>query len=159
MTEDERLLAELAGQEQRLQFDGFDDATAWELGLAFRIRALARELPIAIDVTRVNQQLFHSALPGASADNDAWIQRKNAVVYRFGHSSLYMGVQCRIRGVPFEEKYLVDPRIFAAHGGAFPVRVRGVGLVGTVTVSGLSQRADHDFVVEGLEAFLGDIGP
>ena len=41
-----------------------------------------------------------------------------------------------------------------AAGGAFPIRVRGVGLVGTVTVSGLPQLEDHRLVVTTLERFL-----
>ncbi len=60
-----------------------------------------------------------------------------------------------MRGLSLAERYLVDAHEFAAHGGAFPIRVRGVGLVGTMTVSGLPQEEDHQLVVSVLEAFLG----
>jgi len=43
---------------------------------------------------------------------------------------------------------------YAAHGGAFPILVRGIGCIGTVAVSGLPQLEDHRLVVETLEAFL-----
>jgi uncharacterized protein (UPF0303 family) len=43
---------------------------------------------------------------------------------------------------------------FAAHGGAFPIRVRDVGVIGTVTVSGPPQADDHAFVTEMIGAFL-----
>jgi len=49
----------------------------------------------------------------------------------------------------------LDPDRFAAHGGAFPLTIRGTGVVGTITVSGLPQVEDHAFVVAQLEAFLG----
>jgi uncharacterized protein (UPF0303 family) len=49
----------------------------------------------------------------------------------------------------------VEPLLFAAHGGAFPIRIREVGVVGCVAVSGLPQADDHAFVVEMIEAFLG----
>ena len=62
-----------------------------------------------------------------------------------------MGVQ---EGDAFASKYLLDEREYAAHGGAFPVIVRGVGVVGTVTVSGLPQEEDHRLVVSVLRAFL-----
>nr|BFE72411.1 hypothetical protein GCM10020092_057120 [Actinoplanes digitatis] len=48
----------------------------------------------------------------------------------------------------------MDPADFAAHGGAFPVRVPNVGVVGVVTVSGLPQADDHALVVEAIEAYL-----
>jgi len=31
-------------------------------------------------------------MPGTSRDNDVWVQRKNNVVNRFGHSSFYLGI-------------------------------------------------------------------
>jgi uncharacterized protein (UPF0303 family) len=43
---------------------------------------------------------------------------------------------------------------FAAHGGSFPIIVRGTGCIGAVTVSGLPQRDDHNLVVEALALLL-----
>jgi uncharacterized protein (UPF0303 family) len=44
---------------------------------------------------------------------------------------------------------------YAADGGSFPLCVEGAGVVGSVTVSGLPQRDDHNLVVEALCAMLG----
>ena len=49
----------------------------------------------------------------------------------------------------------LEPLLFAAHGGSFPITVRDVGVIGTVTVSGLPQAQDHALVVEALQTFLG----
>lgn len=149
-------LAELLDQERRLVFPRFDNDTAIALGLMMTETARERGLPITIDVTRAGQQIFHVALPGTVADNDHWIARKVATVMRFGHSSYYVGRSTAARGVTLEERFLVDPRRFAAHGGSFPVVVEGTGLVGTVTVSGLPQEEDHRFVVEALTRFLAE---
>ena len=44
---------------------------------------------------------------------------------------------------------------YAADGGSFPLKVAGAGIVGSVTVSGLPQRSDHELVVEALCGLLG----
>ncbi len=153
---DEMLLADLLEQEERLQLAGFDHDDAFRLGMLLVERARAERLPIAVDVTRVQHQLFHVALPGTTPDNGHWVRRKTATVYRFHRSSFYMGVSCRARGVTLSERFGVDPVEFAAHGGAFPIRVRKVGMVGTVTVSGLPQEEDHRLVVTALERFVAE---
>src|SRR3954451_7837793 len=148
-------LDQLHRQEAELIFDRFDHDTAWELGVALVEKARARALPVTVDVRRNGQQLFHAALPGTAPDNDAWIARKTRVVDRFGRSSLHVGERARRTGTTFEEQMRLDPDAYAAHGGAFPVIVRGTGVVGTVGVSGLPQLDDHAFVVEQLAGFLG----
>ena len=148
------LLEELEGQESRLVFERFDENTAWELGIALREAASAAGLPVAISIRRNGQRLFHAALPGSSADNDGWLERKAAVVDRYGRSSLRVGEQFRVDGGSFDKDSRLDPSIYAAHGGAFPILLRGTGCVGTVAVSGLPELQDHQLVVEALEAFL-----
>ncbi|SEP53011.1 heme-degrading domain-containing protein [Amycolatopsis saalfeldensis] len=145
---------ELLEQEGRLTFTRFDNETALALGEHLLAAARARSLPVTISVRRNGQRLFHAALPGTSADNDAWIERKSRVVDRYGHSSFLVGTQFREKGSSFEADSRLDPDLYAAHGGVFPVIVAGVGPIGTVGVSGLPQADDHAFVVEQLASFL-----
>ena len=147
-------LAELAAEEEELQFSGFTNDDAWDLGSALVAAARRDGAPVAVDVSRHGHQLFHASLPGTSPDNDSWIQRKTRVVHRFGHSSLYVRESSLERGTTFEEEFGLDPQVYAAHGGAFPVLVRGVGPVGTVVVSGLPQLEDHRMVVAALRGHL-----
>jgi uncharacterized protein (UPF0303 family) len=147
-------LDELAAQEADLRFDRFDYDDAWRLGSMLVETARARALPIAIDITRGGQQLFHAALAGSTPDNDAWIQRKIRSVLRFGRSSMYLSLQRSLDGRSLAEVSFVDPHEFAAAGGCFPIHVKGCGIVGTVTVSGLPQVDDHRLVVETIRAFL-----
>jgi uncharacterized protein (UPF0303 family) len=147
-------LAALLAEEQELQFEDFTNDTAYALGQRLVDAARSGAHAVTIDIARGEQQLFHVALAGTAADNDAWIQRKNRVVRRFGHSSLFVGLSCRLDGTTIEARHLLDEREFAAHGGAFPILVRDVGMVGTVTVSGLPQEEDHRLVVDTLRTFL-----
>ncbi len=155
MTHDDRqLIAALEAQEQLLVFTRFDNADAWQLGSAMVAAAIARSLPITIDIRRHGHQLFHVALPGTTPENDAWIDRKVNVVDRFAESSYLVGRRLAAAGTQLDEALGVEPRLFAAHGGAFPIRISNIGVVGTITVSGLPQADDHGFVAEMIETFL-----
>jgi uncharacterized protein (UPF0303 family) len=145
---------EIVEQERRLTLRRFTHADAWALGSMLVEMAHLREAPVAIDIHRGAQQLFHAALPGSSADNDAWIDRKRRVVERYGESSYLVGARHRAKGTTFEESSRLDPDRYAAHGGSFPITVEGAGVVGSVTVSGLPQADDHAMVVEALERFI-----
>lgn len=148
------LMALVANQEATLQFDTFSIETAHEIGLALVQRAKVNRQPVAIDITRNAHQLFHMALEGSTADNDAWIQRKMAVVNRFSHSSYYMSLELALSGSTMEESYLLNESNFAAHGGSFPIIIKESGVIGTITVSGLASAEDHQLVVDVLTAYL-----
>ena len=150
------LLADLEEQERRLVFPRFGYEDAWRLGTVLVEVARERHAPVAIDIRCGAQQLFHCALPGSTADNDAWIDRKRRVVERYAESSYLVGERFRARGTAFEESSRLDPDRYAAHGGSFPLRLSPDGpVVGTVAVSGLPQAEDHRLIVEALERYLG----
>ena len=146
------LIAEIEAQERELVLTRFDNADAWRLGCLLVELASARQLPVAIDIRRGTQQLFHAALAGSVADNDTWIERKVRVVERYGASSYLVGRRLAAKGEQLDAGMGVDPARYAAHGGAFPIRIADVGVVGVVTVSGLPQADDHALVVEALRA-------
>jgi uncharacterized protein (UPF0303 family) len=148
----------LLAQERSLVFAHFDLDTAWSLGSLLRAEALAGDLPVAISIRRNGQTLFHSALPGSSADNDEWLLRKAAVVERYGHSSYYIGCKFRAEGKDFDTDSRLDTARYAAHGGAFPLMLGASGCIGVVAVSGLPQIEDHRFVVTQLDRFLRESG-
>jgi uncharacterized protein (UPF0303 family) len=155
METDAHLLESLLRQEERLQFETFTNETAYALGTRMVEAARGEGKAVTIDIRRNGQQLFHVALAGTSPDNDAWIQRKIRVVNRFGHSSFYIGRRYAVRGTTIRESALLDEARYAPHGGAFPIIIRDVGVVGTITVSGLPQEEDHAFVVRMIAEHLG----
>ena len=149
------LISRIEEQERRLVLPRFDNDDAWRLGTVLVDLARSRSAPVTIDIRRNGQQLFHYALPGTSADNDAWILRKIRTADRYGHSSYLVGLRCAANGTTFEDSSRLDPDTFAAHGGAFPIILADTGVIGTVAVSGLPQADDHDLVVSALEEYIG----
>lgn len=152
---DYQLLLDLVSkQEASLQFDRFSIEMAHEIGLGLMKKAKEDKLPVAIDITRHGQQLFHVSLQGATPDNDGWIKRKMAVVNRFSHSSYYMSLALSMKNITIEEAYLLDEKDYAAHGGSFPITLKDTGVIGSITVSGLPSADDHQLVVDVLSAYL-----
>src|SRR5580698_2616485 len=148
-------LARIALQERELKLSRLDAQLAWELGSLLRNLARQRELPVVIDVRRFGQPLFYAALEGTKPDNAEWVRRKSNVVARFHTSSYTVGLKLKQKNETLTEQQGLPLADYATHGGSFPLTVKGAGVVGSITVSGLPQRADHELVVEALCALLG----
>jgi uncharacterized protein (UPF0303 family) len=148
-------LTRIALQESLLEFVTFDEETAWRLGTLLHTYAADRGLGVVIDIRRTGQQLIYAALPGTTPDNAEWVRRKSNVTFRFQRSSYAVGLEMEQKQSTLLDRYGLPLADFASHGGSFPLRVRGAGFIGAVTVSGLPQRADHELVVEALSAELG----
>lgn len=137
-----------------LEVESFNRVDALRLGMIILRRASEDTLPVAINIRRGTQTLFHVALEGTSADNDLWIARKSRAAERFGVPSLLLGLRSELTGQPIEDEAWFDVMLYAAHGGSFPITVRGTGQIATVTVSGLPSLVDHELVVASLREFI-----
>ncbi|MDE8669763.1 heme-degrading domain-containing protein [Pseudarthrobacter sp. H3Y2-7] len=155
----EALIARIDGEISELQFPRFSKDDSLNLGLLLVELGKTRKLPIAIDITKGEQVLFHVALDGATPNNEHWVRAKQRTAARYEIPSLLVGLRARLRGGRIEDQGWYDESVYAAHGGSFPVYVAGVGAVATVTVSGLPQMQDHDLVVEALREILGSMRP
>lgn len=148
-------LEKIALQERELRLPRFDAQAAWDLGSRLHAIALERGLSIVIDVRRFGHPLFYAALEGTTPDNFEWVRRKTNAVARFHRSSYGIGMTLKLKNTTLLERYGLPVADYAADGGSFPLVVESAGIVGCVTVSGLSQREDHNLVVEALCALLG----
>lgn len=148
------VLAVLLKQEEELQFSRFDSEIAWRLGSWVVNKAKKEGLPIAVDISVPDRCLFHWSSNGAQADNEKWIERKSRSVMRFGHASYFLGRRLAHEQVSAWDKHYVNEADYAFHGGSFPIRVKGTGLIGTMSVSGLKQEDDHDLVVQAISWIL-----
>jgi uncharacterized protein (UPF0303 family) len=149
-------IAELEAQERDLVFDRFDNSTAYLLGTRLARLAFERGLRVGIDIRRPGMTLFRAMLFGVTPDQEMWIQRKAALVLRMEASGAL--VEARFADFdPFSIGWL-DHR-YAITPGAFPIRVKGVGVVAVATASGLSSEEDHDLIVEGIREQIAEEKP
>jgi uncharacterized protein (UPF0303 family) len=158
MAQAEDDLERIARQERELQWTSFNEDDAWQLGSTLRELAVERQLAIVIDIRRFaphlgsqpGAPLFYAALRGTSPDNAEWARRKANLVARLHRSSYAVGLALNARNTNLQEKYGFAMADYASHGGSFPLTLVGTGVIGSVTVSGLPQRDDHELVVEAL---------
>src|SRR5260370_31921545 len=128
----------------------FDDEVGWQIGAELREVGIARRRPIVVDVRYFGQPLFYSALPGSVPDNADWIRRKSNTVARFHRSSYRVGLTLKQAETTLLDRYALASTDFSSHGGAFPVHVKDVGVIGSATVSRRPHREYHELVVEAI---------
>ena len=143
------VLEKLLQQEKELQFDVFTEDTAYELGSRIARRAIQAGHAIVVDIRLYGELVYYTRMKGKTVRNDEWVSCKNNVVHHYGHSSYYIHLLLAGRGGTVEDDGL-DPEQYKAVGGAFPLLLREEGLVGTVTVSGLTGEQDHAMVADAL---------
>ncbi len=151
-------IAKVIRQEELLVFRSFDESDAWSLGVALREEAEKYQTGVVIDIRREDEPLFFSAMPGTTEINTDWARRKRNLVNLMSTSSYLVGLEIKFAGA-LDRVSDLDEQNYACHGGCFPIRVEGVGIVATATVSGLPQRLDHKLVTDVIADYLGvDLG-
>ena len=151
-------IAKIIEQEKALVFAAFDEEVAFELGSALRVRALADNLPINIDIRLWDRPLFYAAMPGSRASNQDWARRKINAVRHFLKPSYRLFLEQGGKDQVIAAHHGLPSTDYIFAGGAFPIRVQNAGVIGAVAVSGLPSRDDHDTVVAALCELLGRDG-
>jgi uncharacterized protein (UPF0303 family) len=146
-------------QEKILQFPHFNRADAWDLGHVFADIIRGKKLPAPVCIRLLSGLIvFQWAGEGTNPDNEYWMIRKFHIVRDMEESSLLFAARIKKKGETLESRGL-DPRLYAAAGGGFPVRIQGSCLAGAVTVSGMPQVKDHALLIEGISRYLGVDAP
>jgi uncharacterized protein (UPF0303 family) len=151
LTEDLEVLSQ---QENLLMFSAFDADTAWRIGCSLRGALLARSAGGSVEIELGGQLLFACATLGAKPSQADWIRRKRNTVHRFCRSSYAVGRMLERDAETLASAHKLSETDFAAHGGGFPIVVPGSGCVGSVVLSGLPQRDDHNLVAAAIAQVL-----
>jgi uncharacterized protein (UPF0303 family) len=148
----------LLQEELLLTLPALDVADAVEIGEIAKSFGVMRGLPIAVEVRLGDWTIYHASLPGSTAENQWWIDRKARVVLLKHHSTIYERVSAEERGVDWHKENGLLDETHAIHGGGLPLITKNEGFVGVLLISGLPQVEDHLLGVEVLTEFLARKG-
>jgi uncharacterized protein (UPF0303 family) len=148
----------LLQEELLLTPPALDVADAVEIGEIAKSFGVMRGLPIAVEVRLGDWIIYHASLPGSTAENQWWIDRKARVVLLKHHSTMYERVSAEERGVDWHKENNLLDETHAIHGGGLPLITKSDGFVGVLLISGLPQVQDHLLGVEVLTEFLARKG-
>jgi uncharacterized protein (UPF0303 family) len=149
---------ELLEQESNLIIPSLKTLDLLEIGEIARKHGSKRALPVAVEVRLGDWTIYHASLPGSTAENQWWIDRKARTVMLKQHSTIYERVSAEERGVDWHEENNLLDETHAIHGGGLPLITKGDGFVGVLLISGLPQVEDHLLGVEVLTEFLARKG-
>jgi len=148
----------LLEEELKLSLPSLSVEGAVEIGEIAKSFGVARGLPIAVEVRLGDWIIYHASLPGSTAENQWWIDRKARVVLLKHHSTMYERVSAQERGVDWHNENNLLDETHAIHGGGLPLITKDQGFVGVLLISGLPQVDDHLIGVEVLTEYLARKG-
>lgn len=144
---------ELVKLERDLVFDYFTNDMAFRLAeIIVNITNTKYERPVALSIEKNNQPILLHLMDGTEKYNALWLKRKKNVVDLFGHSSQLVAEQ---QGNELDG--LLDLNTYQAVGGSFPIIINKTGMIGTVTVGGLTGKEDHELCVAALKQLKEEI--
>ncbi|RWJ05736.1 heme-degrading domain-containing protein [Mesorhizobium sp.] len=142
-------------QERRVQFSSFDEEAAFSIGSAIRERGLAAGYALVIDIRLFDRKLFFAGLPGSTISLADWTRRKLNTVKVFHKSSYRIVLEKPRADRLFEPMHNLPASDYVVVGGAFPITLKGAGVVGAVAVAGAQMRDDHNMVVAAMCQHIG----
>ena len=149
---------QLLHEELFFTFENLTPANALEIGEIAKSLGVLKNFPIAVEVRLGDWTIYHASLPGSTAENQWWIDRKARVVLLKHHSTIYERVSAEERGVDWHKENNLLDETHAIHGGGLPLITKNEGFVGVLLISGLPQVEDHLLGVEVLTEFLARKG-
>ena len=97
--------------------------------------------------------MFACAIGTPTPHNETWIARKRNTCLEFWKSSLRVTQELKRMDKTLPQCGLSE-QTYALSGGAFPIRLRGEGVIGAVVCSGLPQLHDHQNIADAMAEML-----
>lgn len=136
---------------KKIELEQFTNRMALDMGLAIITLAQKNHHNIAVKIERLNHTVFLYVDEGLPADKHLWLNRKANVAKHFEESSLNVKKDLFTHKMSLKDTFALDDNSYLAKGGAIPIFVKNAGMVGVITVSGLSDEEDHAIIIEALQ--------
>jgi|LSQX01.1.fsa_nt_gb uncharacterized protein (UPF0303 family) len=154
------MLNHISKIESEFIFSSFSVSDAHDLGAILTKRAVDENLPIIIDISSPLITYYHFANVGSTSNNEAFIQRKRNTVLLFHHSTWWVNYKVENDTIAMHEKYGTNDEDYSILYGGWPIIVKDLGVVGSICISGLTQEADNQLIIDALNTkFKKNINP
>ncbi|MBR5795040.1 MAG: heme-binding protein [Erysipelotrichaceae bacterium] len=155
--ETKEALAKILAQEKEVELEHFHQGDMRKLALYLMQKADESTTPLTVRITKGKQIMFHYVANDNSLDKDNWVRRKINSVMNFHHSSLWLHYKTNGDANQLMLKYGLSMEDYTVSGGAVPIIVKGVGVIGAIAISGYSGLwEDHDMGIEALQWLKGE---
>lgn len=138
-----------------MELEQFNNRIALDMGMSIIDLAKSRNQHIAIEISRLNHTIFLYIDDKLPADKHNWLRRKANVTKHFEESSLSVKNDLINGKMTLKETFGLNHNDYVAKGGSIPIFIKNAGMIGTITVSGLSDVDDHQIILDALkETFI-----
>jgi len=155
----DKLYEQTLTDENQLIFPSFSKDTAFQLGLIIDRLARKAGQSIGLEIELCGQIVFKFSHLTATPNNDLWVARKRNMVHIRQMSTLRAHAMLQRAGADLEKDWFMSPMDYVAVGGGFPIRIQGVGVVGSICLSGvppMNHFDDHQLIVSALRELLNN---
>ncbi|SEB38597.1 Uncharacterized protein, UPF0303 family [Tenacibaculum sp. MAR_2009_124] len=135
---------------KKITLQEFSNDISLKMGLKILDLARERNQRIAIEICRLNHTVFLYIDDTLPADKHNWLRRKANVAKHFEESSLSVKNDLKNGNMTLEDTFQLPNKDYLAKGGSIPLFLDNAGMIGTITVSGLTDVEDHQIIIEAL---------
>lgn len=142
----------LLEEEMGLQLQKFSRADALDLAQIILEKVKPYEKPIIIEIEMNKLVIFRYFMDETIEDGGLWLARKRNSVNLMSMSSLRFQYWMKQKNATIASR-LLDTSQYIDCGGGYPIRIEGMGVLGSVCVTGLHDLDDHKLIVDSLTEF------
>lgn len=140
---------ELLDEEMGLVLKGFSRKDALDLADILLERVKPYDKPIIIEIEVNKLVIYRYFMDGTIEDGALWLARKRNSVNLMSMSSLRFQYWLKQKGATIASRHL-NTSDYIDCGGGYPIRIEGMGVMGSVCVTGLHDLDDHQLIVDSL---------